>query len=94
MSGVVEAFNKFGVDPISRAVGIEPKGLASKVTGAFGLNPPETPAVPAPPAAPKLADVEPRKRRDGGRASTILAGLGVEDDEEISPTRLVLGAGY
>ena len=38
MGGIVKTFNKAGIDPISRAVGIEPEGLAGKVTGAFGLS--------------------------------------------------------
>ena len=38
---LTKIFNRRGIDPVSRAVGLEPEGWATKVTGALGLNPPQ-----------------------------------------------------
>lgn len=38
MGGIARTYNRFGIDPLSRAAGIEPKGWASGVTGALGMG--------------------------------------------------------
>jgi hypothetical protein len=87
VASAVKTFNKMGIDPISRAIGIEPKGLAGDVTSALGLGLPQqgiiaSPAVTSPPVMPVPDDDAAknakrrsvlRQRRRSGRQSTILS---------------------
>ena len=46
MGGLVNSYNRYGIDPISRSAGIEPKGWSSGVTGALGMSKPDAPSPP------------------------------------------------
>src|SRR3990167_4541625 len=46
MGGLVNSFDRYGIDPLSRSVGIEPEDWSSSVTGALGMSKPDAPAPP------------------------------------------------
>jgi hypothetical protein len=85
LNSVLNLFGETGVDPLSRAAGIEPAGLAPSITSFLGATPEamEKPLMPLSekPAVMPIADdeaVRRRRRRStaeqrarSGRASTI-----------------------
>lgn len=88
MSGLGKTFEKRGIDPVSRAVGIEPKNFAKKVSDIFDFMPKMPDPLPPPePAKPmpipddesvKAARIRAQQiqRRRSGRQSTILTDTG------------------
>ena len=92
LNPVLNLFGNTGVDPLSRAVGLEPPELAQSVAGVLGATPetidkPLIPTLEEPPVMPIADDEEVRKRRRrssaqqrarSGRASTIFTeGFGL-----------------
>ena len=88
MSGIGKTFEHYGIDPVSRAAGIEPKSAGKKVGKTLDVTHVDlsVPVTPPPPTRedPSIAEARKKQRlaelQRRGRQAMILAGKGAGDE--------------